>query len=140
MAADPSFAPQRTLAIPRGPGLLRWALKLDALVTGANAVAYLAAAGPLADLLGVPAPALRGVGAFLAVFAIAVWLVAARPAPNPAAVSAIVAANVAWAVGSVVAVALDAWSPDTVGAVWMVLQAGVVALFAALQAVGLRRG
>jgi hypothetical protein len=123
-------------ALPRAGGLLRAALKLDALVTGANAVAYLALAGPLADLLGVPSGALRAIGAFLAVFAAAVWVVAARPVPNRAAVSAIVAANAAWAAGSLVAFAADAWSPTTVGAIWIVLQAVTVALFAALQVAG----
>jgi hypothetical protein len=117
-------------------GLLRAALKLDALVTGANAVAYLALAGPLADLLGVPAGALRAIGAFLAVFAAAVWVVGARPEPSPAAVQAIVAANLAWAAGSLVALAADAWSPTTAGAIWIVLQAVTVALFAALQVAG----
>jgi hypothetical protein len=129
-----------SIALPRdrapAGGLLRAALKLDALVTGANAVAYLALAGPLADLLGVPAGALRAIGAFLAVFAAAVWVVGARPEPSPAAVRAIVAANVAWAVGSLVAFAADAWSPTTAGAVWIVLQAVTVALFAALQVAG----
>jgi hypothetical protein len=127
-----------SLVLPRdrapAGGLLRAALKLDALVTGANAVAYLALAGPLADLLGVPAGALRAIGAFLAVFAAGVWVVAARP--NPPAVRAIVAANVAWAAASLVAVAAEAWSPTTAGAVWIALQAVTVALFAALQVAG----
>ena len=119
--------------------MLRFVLRLDAAVTGANAVAYLAVAGPLRDLLGVPAPALRGIGAFLAVFTIAVWAVAARRTISRPAAGALAVANLAWAAGSVVALILDAWSPETVGAVWMALQAAVVALFADLQLLGLRR-
>jgi hypothetical protein len=118
---------------------LRAALKLDAVVTGANGVAYLALAGPLADLFEVPAGFLRALGAFLAVFAVAVWPAGARGRIAPAAVRAIVAANVAWVLASVVAL-LAAWhDPSTVGAVWTALQAAVVAAFAALQAFGLRQ-
>lgn len=118
---------------------LRGALKLDAVVTGANGIAYLALAGPLADLFEVPAGFLRVIGAFLAVFAVAVWLVGARMQIAPAAVRAVVAANAAWVLASAVAV-IAAWhDPSTVGAVWTALQAVVVAAFAALQAFGLRR-
>jgi hypothetical protein len=119
--------------------MLRTALRLDAAVTGANAVAYLALAGPLADLFGVPATALRAIGAFLAVFALAVWMTARPAVISRAAAGAIAVANLAWAAGSVVALLLDAWSPETVGAVWIALQAAVVALFADLQLLGLRR-
>jgi hypothetical protein len=126
-------------ALPRAGGLLRAALKLDALVTGANAVAYLALAGPLADLLGVPSGALRAIGAFLAVFAIGVWAVAARAEISRSAAATVAVANLAWAAGSVVALIADAWSPETVGAVWIALQAAVVALFGDLQLLGLRR-
>jgi hypothetical protein len=136
MTSESSVALPRGL-IPTDARLLPWALKLDAVVTGANGVAYLALAGPLGDLLGMPTSGLRAIGAFLAVFALAVWLVAARPAPP--AVAAVVAANAAWAVGSLAFFAADAWTPSTAGAVWTVLQAAVVGLFAALQVKGLRR-
>jgi hypothetical protein len=119
--------------------LLRLALKLDAVVTGANGAAYLIAAGPLGDLFGLSPALLRGAGAFLLAFAAVVWLVATRPSiPRPAAY-AIVAANAVWAIDSVVA-AIAGWgSPETVGTVWMVMQAIVVAGFAELQLTGLRR-
>ena len=55
---------------------LRTALKFDALVTGANGAAYLVAAGPLEDLLGLSPALLRSTGAFLLLFAAAVWPVA----------------------------------------------------------------
>ena len=118
-------------------GLLRSSLKLDAAVTGANGAAYLLAAPLLADLLGLPAGWLRGVGAFLLLFGVAVWAVAARPART--AVEAVVAANALWVAGSVAVVLAGLGSPTTIGAVWLVLQAAVVAAFAVLQAAGLRR-
>jgi hypothetical protein len=128
----------RLAGLPR-EGLLRLALKLDAVVTGVNGAAYLVAAGPLEDLLGVSPDLLRPLGAFLVLFAGAVWLVATRPQPPRAAVSAIVEANAAWAVGSLVFLALGASSPTVVGGVWIALQAVVVAGFAALQLAALRR-
>ena len=121
------------------PDLLRLALRLDAAVTGLNGAAYLLAAPLLDDLLGLSAGLLRGIGAFLLAYAGAVWLVGARPRPRTAAVRTVIALNALWAVGSVVAVLTDAGTPTTVGAVWIVLQAVVVAAFAGLQAAGLRR-
>jgi hypothetical protein len=127
----------RTIA-PQRP-LLRTALTLDAGVTAANGLAYLALAGPLHDLLGLSETVLRGAGAFLLVYALAVGVLAARPAPAKAAVVAVIAGNAIWAIDSVVA-ALAGWGdPTTAGAVWMVLQAIVVAGFAALQLAGLKR-
>ena len=121
------------------PDLLRLALRLDAVVTGVNGAAYLLAASVLDDLLGLPAGLLRSGGVFLLLFAAVVWLLGARPAISTPAVRAVIALNVLWSVGSVVAVVGDAGSPSTVGAVWLVVQALVVAAFAALQLAGLRR-
>jgi hypothetical protein len=117
--------------------LLRLALRLDAVVSGLNGAAYLLAAAPLADLLGLDAGVLRVLGVFLLAYGAAVWLVADRPAPP--AVRTVVAGNALWAAGSLAAVATGLGSPTTLGAVWLVLQALVVAAFAALQATGLRR-
>lgn len=122
-----------------GNPLLRAALKLDAVVSGTNGVAYLVAAGPIGELLGLDAALLRGVGAFLVVYAAAVWLAGTRPrAPRPA-VLAIIAGNALWAIGSIVAAIAGGGSPTTVGTVWIVLQAVTVGGFAELQLAGLRR-
>lgn len=115
------------------------ALKLDAVVTAANGAAYLAAAAPLSDLLGLSAPLLRVVGAGLLAYAAVVWLVAAAKRMSRPAAATIIALNAAWTVGSVVAVLADLGTPTTVGAVWMIAQALVVAGFAELQVAGLRR-
>jgi hypothetical protein len=119
------------LTLNPGRSLLRPALLVDAAVTGVNGVAYLAAAGPLEDLLGLPASWLRIAGVVLVAFAAFVALVSQRP--SRAAVGAIVAVNAAWAIGSLL-FAIAGWgSPETVGTVWIVLQALVVAGFAELQ-------
>jgi hypothetical protein len=117
--------------------MLRRFLALDAVVTGANGLAYLVASGPLGRFLGVGSGLLLALGAFLTVYAGAVALLASRGRPPAPAVRAVVEANLAWAVLSLVALAL--WlTPSTAGAVWTVLQALTVAGFAAAQYVSLR--
>ncbi|MEV7081083.1 hypothetical protein AB0N88_21515 [Streptomyces sp. NPDC093516] len=116
---------------------LRRFLALDAVVTGANALAYLALSGPLGRFLGVDAALLLALGAFLAVYATGVGLLASRRRPPAPGVRTVVEANLAWAVLSLAALAL--WlSPSTAGAVWTVLQALTVAGFAALQHLSLK--
>ncbi|PWI14288.1 hypothetical protein DI272_09060 [Streptomyces sp. Act143] len=116
---------------------LRRFLALDAVVTGANGLAYLAASGPLGRLLGVGSTLLLALGAFLVVYAAAVGGLASRPRPATLPVRAVVEANLAWAALSCAALAL--WlSPTTAGAVWTVLQALTVAGFAVLQHIALR--
>jgi hypothetical protein len=126
------------LTLPAGRSLLKPALLLDAAVTGVNGVAYLAAAGPLEDVLGVEPAVQQPIGAFLLLFAAAVWLAATRPVLSRGAVLAIAAANAIWVIGSMVFAAADVSSPTTIGTVWIVLQALVVGGFAALQGAGYR--
>ena len=87
---------------------LRTALKLDAVVTGANGAAYLVAAGPLEDLLGLSPALLRGIGAFLLLFSAAVWIVASRPQVSSSAALAVIAVNVLWAADSIAFLAAGA--------------------------------
>jgi hypothetical protein len=127
----------RTLDLLRADPL-RTALRLDAVVTGANGAAYLAAAPWLTDLLGVPTGALRTLGATLLVFTAGVWLVAARPRVSGTATEVVVATNALWVAGSVAAVATDRFPLTGAGTAWVLLQAAVVAGFAAAQLAALR--
>ena len=113
--------------------MLRFALKADAVVTGANAAVYLAGAPLLADWLGLPTGVLLAVGAFLAVYAALVYRLATRPAMPAAAVTAVIAANVMWAADSVLALALDWFSPTLTGQILIAVQAAGVAAFAVVQ-------
>ncbi|WP_435187060.1 hypothetical protein [Streptomyces sp. bgisy126] len=116
---------------------LRRLLALDAVVTGANGIAYATASRPLGELLGVDAGLLLGLGLFLTAFAAGVAWLASRPQPPAPAVRLVVDANLLWVVLS--AVALVAWlEPTTAGLVWTPLQAVAVAGFAALQWTALR--
>ncbi|MFF2659225.1 hypothetical protein ACFVUH_17885 [Kitasatospora sp. NPDC058032] len=123
---------------PASVKALRGFLALDAVVSGGNGLAYLAFPGPLGELLGVGRSTLLELGAVLAVFGLAVGLLAARPQPPGLAVRAVIDVNLVWTVLSVVA--MELWlEPTTAGYVWIPLQAATVALFAALQFTALRR-
>ena len=122
-----------------GTGLLRAALRLDALVTGVNGLAYLVLAGPLGELFDMPEPLLRWLGAFLALFAAAVWLTATPQKPAAGAVLAVIAVNALWVVDSVVLLVTGAYEPSTVGSVWIGLQALTVAGLTGLQLAGRAR-
>ncbi|CQR60704.1 hypothetical protein [Streptomyces leeuwenhoekii] len=117
--------------------MLRRFLALDAVVTGANAIAYLALSGPLGRLLGVGSGLLLELGAFLLLFAGAVGWLASRARPGALPVQAVVEVNCAWAVLSFVA--LVVWlTPTMAGAVWGALQAVTVGGFALLQYAALK--
>ncbi|MFD4376231.1 hypothetical protein [Streptomyces sp. NPDC058486] len=117
--------------------MVRRFLALDAVVTGANGLAYALASGPLGELLGVDPALLLGLGLFLTAFGAGVGWLASRPQPPALAVKLVVDANLLWAVLSLVALA--AWlDPTTAGLVWTPMQAGTVAAFALLQWAALR--
>lgn len=120
-------------------GLLRLALKLDAVATGALAVLGLVAAPLLDSMLGTPSSLLLPVGLFLLVFAAAVWLIGTRPQVSRVAAWSVVALNLLWVVGSVAAV-VAGWLPlTTLGTAFVLVQAVAVLVFADLQILGLRR-
>ncbi len=116
---------------------LRLFFAADAVVTGANALIYLAAAGPLADLLGGDAATYRLVGAFLTAYAVLVALYARSGLPSRPG-WAIVVANLLWVVASVEVAVVGALGLDGLGRGWVLVQAAVVGAFAVLQARALR--
>ncbi|TQE34799.1 hypothetical protein Sipo8835_14285 [Streptomyces ipomoeae] len=117
--------------------MLRRFLAVDAVVTGVNGLAYLFASGPLGRFLGVDSGLLLGLGVFLTVYAAAVGLLASRERPPALPAQAVIEANLAWSILSLVALAL--WlRPSTAGAVWTVLQAITVAGFAGAQFIAVR--
>ncbi|MFD3654855.1 hypothetical protein [Streptomyces sp. NPDC058620] len=117
--------------------MLRRFLALDAVVTGANGLAYVAASGPLGRLLGIDPTLLLWLGVFLLAFAADVGWLASRREPSGFLTRVVIETNVVWVVASIAALAL--WlTPTTAGAVWGLMQAGTVGGFAALQFAALR--
>ena len=122
-----------------GPVSLKTALLLDAAVTGANGLAYLAGAAVLDSLLGPSSTHVLVIGAVLTVSAVILGVTGTRrPIPRGWATFA-AEVNIVWAIGSVAVVDLGWFDLTTTGAVWTIMQAGVVAAFAALQLTALRR-
>lgn len=118
---------------------LRLALLGDAVASGATGLLMAAAAGPLAPLLGLPEPLLRGAGLALLPYAGFVAWLGRHPAPARGAVLAVVAANLLWAADCVLLLALRLVTPSVLGVGFVVLQALVVLGFGLAQWAGLRR-
>ena len=94
---------------------------------------------PFALLLGTPTALLVPVGLFLVAFAAFVWVVGTRNRINSTAAWAVLASNALWVLASVVLL-VAGWFPlTTLGVAFVLVQAAVVALFADLQFLGLRR-
>jgi hypothetical protein len=118
--------------------LLRLSLTLDSLATGTLGI-LLAAGGPVLDgLLGIPVAVLVPLGLVLVVYAAELWFDVVRR-PSPRNVWPVIALNMLWVSVSIVAVVADWLTLTAVGTVFVLLQAGAVTLFVALQLAGLRR-
>ena len=121
------------------PDLLRRMLVIDAVTSGGFAIALIAAAEPLSDLLGLPVALLRWVGVAIMPFVLMVGWAGLRGAAPAGIVRVIVIANAAWVVASV-GLLLSGWvTPTALGTAFVVAQAILVGLYAELQFIGLRR-
>jgi hypothetical protein len=129
----------RITAVRDGGRLLRFALRLDAAGSGTLGLLALAAATPLADLLGMTAGELLGTGAFLVGYALALVLLAARPVIPRAGAWTVVVGNSLWVLGSIGAVVAGRDTFTALGVAVVLAQAAAVAVFADLQWLGLRR-
>ncbi|WP_433858353.1 hypothetical protein [Streptomyces kronopolitis] len=131
--------PRGHAATAGNEGLLRFALKLDGAVSGLVAALSLLGARMLDEALGLPAWLHWGQGAFLAVYAAALWYAATRPAAvRPIAVAAVVL-NVVWAVGCGALLTAGWFAITGLGICYVGLIGVAVLVFASLQVAGLRR-
>jgi len=118
---------------------LRLALIADAAVSGATGLLAFAGAGILDALTGLPTELLRYAGVSLIPYAAIVAYVGTRANVSRAAVWAIVAYNALWSIDSVMLLMSGYVTPSALGAAFVIFQAVVVAAFAGLQVVGLRK-
>ncbi len=134
------FAQTDTLT-RRGAGraLLRRALQLDGAASGVMGIAFLAGGAVLDSAFGVSSTLLWSVGAFLALYAAALFFIASRPEVNRVAAWIVVVGNVIWTVDSVALLAAGWLDLTLLGEVIVLAQAVAVLGFATLQYLGLRR-
>lgn len=119
--------------------LLRFALTVDAIASGASAVLLLFGTAFLTGLLGLPEELMRVAGVILVPFVMLVGYAATRAKPAEGVVWAIIAINVAWVAASVLLLAGGYVSPTTLGTAFVIAQAVAVLIFADLQYFGLRQ-
>ncbi|HYI14368.1 MAG TPA: hypothetical protein VEX37_03180, partial [Thermomicrobiales bacterium] len=97
------------------------------------------AAGPLGDLLDLPVALLRVAGVFLLPYTAFVAYVATRAEIPRRGAWAIVGLNLLWAVASLLLLVTGWVDPSGLGIAFVVAQALIVAGFADVQYLGLRR-
>jgi hypothetical protein len=118
---------------------LRRVMLADAVATAAAGCVMFGAAGALARPLNLPAGLLSYSGLSLLPFAALVALAATRRRLPRWVVWAVIAYNALWALDSVLLLASGLARPTALGVAFVLAQAAVVAVFAELEYVGLRR-
>lgn len=119
--------------------LLRRAIQIDAVVSGAMALLLTFAAGMLAPLLQLPEALLLESGLFLIAYVALIGWVGLRATMPRLLVLAIIVGNAAWTLGSIGLLFSGAVSPNLLGQLFVAAQAIAVGVFAELQFIGLRR-
>jgi hypothetical protein len=118
--------------------LLRFAMRLDATLTGLAGLFIAAAADPISSWSGLSSLTEYGVGAFFVLCGLIVFGLAAAPDLRRAGIGVVVA-NIVFTVAAVVIVAADAL-PLTATGIAATLASGVyTALIGYLQYLGVRR-
>jgi hypothetical protein len=118
--------------------LLRFALRLDATLTGLCGLAVAAFAGPLSSITGLNPTTEYVLGAACVLYGVVVYSLAALPKLRTAGL-AVTAANLVCTVGAVLVV-VEGIAPLTGFGVAVTLGTGVyTAVFAVLQYLGVRR-
>lgn len=121
------------------PVLLRRVFAVDAILTGAVALAMCLASGPLAAFTGLPAALLLGAGLVLIPFVAWVAWLARHPHPSPLACWAVVAINTLWEVDCLALLASGWVSPNAFGVAFVLIHAATAGVFAVLGALALVR-
>lgn len=118
---------------------LRFALLLDAVVSGATALLMVSLSSQLAGLLQLPGALLFYAGAFLVPYAALLAYLSRRETLPRWTVWAVVLGNILWAADCTL-LALSGWvAPSALGYAFIAVQAIAVVAFAELQYVGMRR-
>lgn len=118
---------------------LRRALYADAAISGATGLLMMLGAGLLQDILGVPDSLLYYAGLSLLPFAALLVYLATRESLARPVIWAVIVYNALWAIDSILLLFTGWVAPTALGYAFISAQAVVVAIFAELQYLGLRR-
>ena len=119
--------------------LLRRAIQIDALVSGAMALLLTFATGLVAELTRLPDALLLESGLFLIAYVAFIGWLGFRETMPKLLVLAVIIGNAAWTLGSIALLFSGAVSPNLLGQIFVAAQAIAVGVFAELQFMGLRR-
>ena len=119
--------------------LLRRAIQIDAVVSGAMALLLTFAAGALSPLLQLPEALLLESGLFLIAYVALIGWLGFRTNMPKLLVLAVIIGNAAWTLGSIGLLFSGAVSPNLLGQLFVAAQAIAVGVFAELQFMGLRK-
>jgi hypothetical protein len=118
--------------------LLRFAMRLDATLSGLAGLFIAAAADPISSLTGLSSLAEYGWGAFFVLCGLAVFALAAAMDLRRAGIGVIIA-NIVFTVAAVVVVAADALPLTQTGIAATLASGAYTALIGYLQYLGVRR-
>jgi hypothetical protein len=123
---------QMTVHLSRSP-LLRAALLADAGFSGIAGLAMVAGVSSLASLMNLPGTLVKVVGLFLIPYAVFMAFIGTRTSLPSSLLALVVIGNAGWALLSLVLLGIPKFAPNGLGIAFIVLQALVVTVFAALQ-------
>lgn len=121
-----------------GDGLLRFAMRLDAVLVGITGIPFVAAPGWLASLTGIPYAVELGLGVFFLGYCPTVYWLAGRERVRPGAIATI-AANASFTVGFVGFAEAGVWPLTAWGYALLFGGALYTAVIGGVQYAGLRR-
>lgn len=107
-------------------------------MSGAAGLLMLVAASPLGDLLDLPVMLLRIAGLIIGPYVGFLVYVATRSPIATTSVWAVIGSNLLWTAGSIIVLLSGEVGPNALGVAFVLVQAGVVALFAELQFLALQ--
>lgn len=119
--------------------LLRRAIQIDAVVSGAMALLLTCASGLVAGLTNLPDALLLQSGLFLIVYVAFIGWLGTRATMPKLLVLAVIIGNAGWTLGSIGLLFSGAVSPNLLGQLFVAAQAIAVGVFAELQFMGLRK-
>jgi hypothetical protein len=121
-----------------GDGLLRFAMRLDAVLVGITGILFVAAAGRLSSLTGVPVAVEYGLGISFLLYGVVVYRLAGLQRVRPGAIGTITA-NALFTVGFVGLAEAGVWPLTTWGYALLLGGALYTAVIGSVQYAGLRR-